>query len=430
MKFAENERNTMKYLVIGNGARESAVLWKLRKDDAAAELYCLPGNGGTTAIAANVPIALGKHDEIAEFAEKNGIDLTIVGPEQPLVEGIVDVFHKRGLAIIGPTKDTAQLEGSKAFAKDFMKKYGIPTARYAVYNSAEEAKNAVASWNYPFVIKADGLAAGKGVLIVEEEDQAMDGLHQIMTDKKFGAAGNKVVFEEFLRGTEASLICFVDGKTILPMESARDYKRAYDGDEGLNTGGMGCFSPNPILNQETIQAEIRQRILEPILTGIQAENMDFRGILFIGLMLTEDGVKVLEFNTRFGDPETEVLLPRLKTPLTKILWAVHQGNLSQIQLEWSEQTCVGIVLASAGYPESYESGKEITVSEALKNEMIFYGGTGRNEKNQLVTAGGRVLVAAALGNGCRQAREKAYKIAESICFEGKWFRRDIADIED
>ncbi|RRD96128.1 phosphoribosylamine--glycine ligase [Clostridiales bacterium COT073_COT-073] len=419
----------MKYLVIGNGARESAILWKLRQDEPEAVLYCLPGNGGTARIAENVPISPGNQEAVADFAEKNKIDLTIVGPEQPLVEGIVDIFRQRGLAIIGPDKATAQLEGSKAFAKDFMKKYRIPTADYAVYGSAEAAQTALENWKYPFVIKADGLAAGKGVLIVENEAEAVDGLNQIMMAKKFGTAGDKVVFEEFLSGIEASLICFVDGHTILPMESARDYKRAYDGDKGLNTGGMGCFSPNPILSDKAIEAEIKEQILNPVLAGIQAENMDFRGILFIGLMLTETGVKVLEFNVRLGDPETEVLLPRLKTPLVQVLWAVYQQKLSEIKLEWSSEACVGVVLAAAGYPEDYETGKAIKIADELKDEMIFYGGTVGTAEH-LLTAGGRVMVTAALGKTRAAARKKAYQIAETICFEGKWFRRDIADIED
>lgn len=422
------EENRVNYLVIGNGARESAILWKLHQDEPDAKLFCLPGNGGTSEIATNVAISPSEQLEVADFAEKNQIDLTIVGPEQPLVEGIVDVFHQRGLAIIGPDKATAQLEGSKAFAKEFMKKYQIPTANYVTYDNIKEAIAGVKEQKYPFVIKADGLAAGKGVLIVENEEQAMAGLKQVMEDKKFGVAGNKVVFEEFLTGIEASLICFVDGKTILPMESARDYKRAYDEDKGLNTGGMGCFSPNPILQRDPIKDEIKINILDPILKGIQAENMDYRGILFIGLMLTERGVKVIEFNVRFGDPETEVLLPRLQSSLPEIMRAVYQQNLASIHLEWSDQACVGVVLASAGYPENYESGKIISIPQSAKNEMIFYGGTARDKDNNLITAGGRVLVVATCGLDIETARKQTYQIAERISFDGRWFRRDIAGI--
>ena len=420
----------MKYLVIGSGARESAILWKLRQDEPAAQLFWLPGNGGTEEIAENVEVSLHDLAAVADFAEKNKIDLTIVGPEQPLVEGIVDHFQKRGLLIVGPDQAAARLEGSKAFAKEFMKKYRIPTADYAVYDSLETALAALPGQNYPLVLKADGLAAGKGVLIAASAEEAALGLKQIMQDKKFGSAGSRVVIEEFLSGTEASLICLVDGQTILPLESARDYKRALDGDQGLNTGGMGCFSPNPVLQDMAVQKEIDEQILKPVLHGLQAENMNFRGILFIGLMLTAAGVKVLEFNVRFGDPETEVLLPRLRSPLAEVLTALGRQRLSEIKLQWRQEACVGVVLTSGGYPEDYEKGKEITVSAAAKAEMIFYGGVARNRQQQMITAGGRVLVAAACGTTLKEARQKAYQIAEQISFEGKSFRRDIARLDD
>lgn len=420
----------MKYLVIGNGARESAILWKLRQDEPTAQLFCLPGNGGTDEIAENVAITIDNLTAAADFAEQNKIDLTIVGPEQPLVEGIVDHFKRRGLAIVGPDQAAARLEGSKAFAKEFMKKYRIPTADYAVYDSLEEAVSALKDRSYPVVLKADGLAAGKGVLIAASEAEAALGLTQIMQDKKFGQAGSRVVIEEFLSGTEASLICLVDGQTILPLESARDYKRALDGDQGLNTGGMGCFSPNPVLQDAAVQKEIDERILKPVLHGLQAENMNFRGILFIGLMLTAAGVKVLEFNVRFGDPETEVLLPRLRSPLGQVLTAVCRQRLSEIRLQWRQEACVGVVLTSGGYPEDYEKGKEITVPAEGKTGMIFYGGVARNRQQQLITAGGRVLVTAACGATLKDARQKAYQLAEQIHFEGKSFRRDIAWLEN
>lgn len=420
----------MKYLVIGNGARESAILWKLRQDEPAAQLFCLPGNGGTDEIAENVAIAIDDLKAAADFAEQNKIDLTIVGPEQPLVEGIVDHFKRRGLAIVGPDQAAARLEGSKAFAKEFMKKYRIPTADYAVYDSLEEAVSALKNRSYPVVLKADGLAAGKGVLIAASEAEAALGLTQMMQDKKFGQAGSRVVIEEFLSGTEASLICLVDGQTILPLESARDYKRALDGDQGLNTGGMGCFSPNPVLQDAAVQKEIDERILKPVLHGLQAENMNFRGILFIGLMLTAAGVKVLEFNVRFGDPETEVLLPRLCSPLGQVLAAVCRQRLSEIRLQWRQEACVGVVLTAGGYPEDYEKGKEITVPAERKAGMIFYGGVARNRQQQMITAGGRVLVAAACGATLKDARQKAYQLAEQIHFEGKSFRRDIAWLEN
>lgn len=418
----------MKYLVIGNGARESAILWKLHQDEPDAELFCLPGNGGTKNWATNVEMDIKNQEQVVAFVKEQKIDLTIVGPEQPLVEGIVDVFRREGLAIIGPDKETAKLEGSKAFAKEFMKKYQIPTARYETYDTYDEAKKALDTWKYPFVIKADGLASGKGVLIVNKRQEAEDGLAQMMLERKFGNAGEKVVFEEFLEGTEASYLCFVDGNTIIPMESARDYKRAYDEDKGLNTGGMGCFSPNPILQNQEILTEIRESILEPIRYGIKDCGMDYRGILFIGLMLTMEGVKVLEFNVRFGDPETEVLLPRLGSKLSDIFWAVHHRRLQEITPEWREEACVCIVLASAGYPEAFESGKPIEVEDAQSSEMIFYGGV-RKKEETLLTAGGRVIVVAAYGDSLSKARENAYCMTDKIRFDGMWYRRDIAKIE-
>lgn len=419
----------MKYLVIGNGARECAIVWKLKQDEPEAKVYCLPGNAGTQKYAENVAIGMSEKERIAEFAKAEDIDLTVVGPEQPLVEGIVDVFQAHNLAIIGPNRETAQLEGSKAFAKEFMKKYAIPTAAYATFTSAEEAKNSLHHQRYPLVLKADGLAAGKGVLIVLNQAEAEAAIAEIMQDRKFGDAGSKIVLEEFLEGTEASLICFVDGEHILPMESARDYKRAHDGDLGLNTGGMGCFSPNPILQDAAIMEEIERRILQPVLRGIQAEKMDFRGILFIGLMLTEDGVKVLEFNVRFGDPETEVLLPRLENKLAEVFQMVHAQRLREVELRWKKQACVGVVMAAKGYPESYEKGKPISVAAEAKDDMIFYGGV-LEVDGSFVTNGGRVLVATELGETLQEARQKAYRLCEKIFFEGGWFRSDIAGWEE
>lgn len=418
----------MRYLVIGNGARESAILWKLHQDEPEAELFCLPGNGGTQNWATNVEMDAKNIEQVVAFAKEEKMDMTIVGPEQPLVDGMVDAFRREGLVIIGPDKETAKLEGSKAFAKEFMKKYQIPTARYETYDTYEDAKKALDTWKYPFVIKADGLASGKGVLIVNKRQEAEDGLAQMMLERKFGNAGEKVVFEEFLEGTEASYLCFVDGNTIIPMESARDYKRAYDEDKGLNTGGMGCFSPNPILQNQEILTEIRESILEPIRYGIKDCGMDYRGILFIGLMLTMEGVKVLEFNVRFGDPETEVLLPRLGSKLSDIFWAVHHRRLQEITPEWREEACVCIVLASAGYPEAFESGKPIEVEDAQSSEMIFYGGV-RKKEETLLTAGGRVIVVAAYGDSLSKARENAYCMIDKIRFDGMWYRRDIAKIE-
>lgn len=304
----------MKILVIGQGARENALIWKLSQEIDKNSLYCAPGNAGTIQLAQNIDIKESSHQQLLEFAQTNDIDMTIVGPEQPLVDGITDLFRQSGLNIIGPEKKAAKLEGSKIYSKAFMDKYGIPTAGYGVYSDANSAIESLKGYTYPLVIKADGLAAGKGVLIVENEKDAISGILSLMVDCKFGDAGKDIIIEEFLEGTEASLLCLVDGKTIVPLESARDYKKALDGDEGLNTGGMGCFSPNPILQNEDIQREIKEKVLNPFQKGIESENMDYRGIIFIGLMLTKKGLQVLEFNVRLGDPETEVVLPRLKTP--------------------------------------------------------------------------------------------------------------------
>ena len=365
----------MKILVIGQGARENALIWKLSQEIDKNSLYCAPGNAGTIQLAQNIDIKESSHQQLLEFAQTNDIDMTIVGPEQPLVDGITDLFRQSGLNIIGPEKKAAKLEGSKIYSKAFMDKYGIPTAGYGVYSDANSAIESLKGYTYPLVIKADGLAAGKGVLIVENEKDAISGILSLMVDCKFGDAGKDIIIEEFLEGTEASLLCLVDGKTIVPLESARDYKKALDGDEGLNTGGMGCFSPNPILQNEDIQREIKEKVLNPFQKGIESENMDYRGIIFIGLMLTKKGLQVLEFNVRLGDPETEVVLPRLKTPLSTVFKAINDRSLDQIKLDWHLESSLCVMLTSGGYPEAYEKNKTINISQLSEETILFHGGT-------------------------------------------------------
>lgn len=416
----------MKILVIGNGARESALLWKLHVDWPTAALYCLPGNGGTAQVAINVDLALTDNQAIVDFAKSQGIDMTIVGPELPLVNGLVDLFRTEKLAIVGPDKRTAQLEGSKIFAKQFMNKYGLPTADYQVYHDFTSARAGLIGRKYPFVMKADGLAAGKGVLIIRDREEALAGLNLLMVERRFGEAGDGVIFEDYIVGTEVSLICLVDGQTIVPLDSARDYKRAYDNDRGPNTGGMGGFSPNPILVNNQSMAIIEEEILQPFLKGIQAEKMDYRGILFLGLMLTENGVKVLEFNVRFGDPETEVLLPRLKSSLPELMQAVIEKRLAKVKIEWTEQVSVAVVLAAEGYPTDYQKGQRVMVDSLPSDSLIFYGGVGQTSAGQLMTAGGRVLVVVALAAKFDEARTRAYQAVNQISFSGGWYRTDIA----
>lgn len=417
----------MKILVIGQGARENALIWKLSQEIDKNSLYCAPGNAGTIQLAQNIDIKESSHQQLLEFAQTNDIDMTIVGPEQPLVDGITDLFRQSGLNIIGPEKKAAKLEGSKIYSKAFMDKYGIPTAGYGVYSDANSAIESLKAYTYPLVIKADGLAAGKGVLIVENEKDAISGILSLMVDCKFGDAGKDIIIEEFLEGTEASLLCLVDGKTILPLESARDYKKALDGDEGLNTGGMGCFSPNPILQNEDIQREIKEKVLNPFQKGIESENMDYRGIIFIGLMLTKKGLQVLEFNVRLGDPETEVVLPRLKTPLSTVFKAINDRRLDQIKLDWHLESSLCVMLTSGGYPEAYEKNKTINISQLSEETILFHGGT--KLSNGLVqTNGGRVMAVTTLGKTLEEARIKVYKELDQINFEGKQYRSDIGKI--
>lgn len=414
----------MKILVIGSGGREHALIWKLKQSPKATEIFCAPGNGGTQALATNVAIEVDDLDGLVEFAEKNAIDLTVVGPELPLVLGIVDLFQSRGLAVFGPNKRCAQFEGSKAFTKKFLEKHRIPTAAYGEYHRLEEAMAHVDDFGFPLVVKADGLAAGKGVVIAQNREEAMTALTDMMEKAVFGASGDTVVLEEFLEGTEASVLCFVDGTRIIPMESARDYKRIGDDDQGPNTGGMGTYSPNLLFHKEFLSIMERE-ILMPIQKGFQEEAFDFRGILFIGLMIRDDQPKVLEFNVRFGDPETESVLLRMDSDLLDVMLKVVDGNLSPEDLVWKKESAVCVVLAAGGYPEQYEKGKSITGIEDTEGVVVFHCGTKRTG-TELLTNGGRVLAVAALGENLEAARSVVYKEVEKIHFEGMQYRKDIS----
>ncbi len=422
----------MKILIVGGGGREHAIAWKLAQSEKVEKLYCAPGNAGIAEVAECVPIKAEDIAGICGFAEENTIDLTVIGPEVPLSMGIVDALAERGLKAFGPNQKCAQLEGSKAFTKAFLDRHNIPTAGYKEFTDITELKEFVGLFGYPMVIKADGLAAGKGVIIAEDEQAAIAAIEQIMGDKVFGAAGDKIVVEEFLTGIEASVLCFVDGKTIVPMESAQDYKRIFDKDQGPNTGGMGTYSPSLIFDCD-LESQILEKILEPTIKGFQKDGLDFKGVLFIGLMITEEGPKVIEFNNRFGDPETQSVLPRMKTDLLDIMNAVVAEKLAEQTIEWSDQKAVCIIMASGGYPGDYQKGKIITgLSQVDDDVIVFHSGTKflQNESSPMpdpaiATNGGRVLGVTALGSTHEEAREKAYKNVERIYFDGAQYRKDI-----
>ncbi len=415
----------MKILVVGGGGREHAICWKAKKSPLVEKIYCAPGNAGIAQIAECVNIGVMEFDKLTDFALKEGIDFTIIGPDDPLVAGIVDAFKAKGLKVFGPDKCAAIIEGSKSFSKDLMKKYGIPTAGYEVVTSADEAYKTIGKFGYPVVLKADGLALGKGVLICNNEEEAKAGVREIMEDKKFGTAGNTMVIEEFLTGPEVSVLCFSDGKTIKPMVSAQDHKRAKDNNEGLNTGGMGTFSPTPFYT-EKIADYCMKNIYEPTIAAMEAEGRKFVGILFVGLMLTEKGPKVLEYNARFGDPETQVVLPRMKSDMIEVMLSCVDGTLDKTELEFDDNAALCVVMASNGYPEHYEKGFPVTVDEGFDNEntILFHAGT-KFDGDKVVTNGGRVLGAVALGRNLREARDKAYAAAELVHFANKYNRTDL-----
>ena len=423
----------MKILIIGGGGREHAIAWKAAQSSRVEKIYCAPGNAGISQIAECVPIGVMEFDRLLEFAKEKEIDLTIVGMEDPLVGGIVDRFEEAGLRIFGPRKNAAILEGSKAFSKNLMKKYGIPTAAYETFTEPEAALSYLETAKFPIVLKADGLAQGKGVLICNTKEEAKEGVQTLMLDKKFAEAGNEIVAEEFLTGREVSVLSFVDGNTIRIMTSAQDHKRAMDGDQGLNTGGMGTFSPSPFYTEE-VDAFCKKYIYQPTVDAMKAEGRPFKGIIFFGLMLTPEGPKVLEYNARFGDPETQVVLPRLENDIVDLFEACIDGTLDQTELKFdNSRATVCVMLASAGYPLEYKKGLPITGLErfeGLDGYYVFHSGTKLDGEGRIVTNGGRVLGVTANGATLKEARENAYRAAEWVNFENKYMRRDIGKAID
>jgi len=422
----------MKILIVGGGGREHAIAWKLAKSPKVEKMYCAPGNAGIAEVAECVNIGVMEFDKLVAFAKENEIDLTVVAPDDPLAAGAVDAFEAAGLRAFGPRANAAILEGSKAFSKDLMKKYGIPTAAYETFNDPEKALAYLETAKMPIVLKADGLALGKGVLICKDLEEAKAGVKTLMMDKQFGSAGDEIVIEEFMTGREVSVLSFVDGKTIRIMTSAQDHKRAKDGDQGLNTGGMGTFSPSPFYTPE-VDAFCKEHIYQKTVDAMKAEGREFKGIIFFGLMLTADGPKVLEYNARFGDPETQVVLPRMKNDLVDLFEACIDGTLDQIDLEFEDNAAVCVVLASAGYPEHYEKGFEIRGLESFKDRdgyYVFHAGSKFDEQGRVVTNGGRVLGVTATGTNLKEARANAYKATEWIDFDNKYMRHDIGHAID
>jgi len=418
----------MKILVIGSGGREHALVWKLKQSPRVTKLFCAPGNAGIGTLADCVFIPISDHAALVKFVRDEQIDLTVVGPDDALAAGIVDVFQKNGLRIFGPTQSAARFESSKIFAKEFMQRHGIPTARSGHFSNSAEAHQFCQSMNYPLVIKADGLALGKGVIIAENPEVAAKTIYNIMERGQFGAAGKSIVIEEFLTGQECSIHALVDGKNFLLFPGAQDHKQIFDGDRGPNTGGMGTFSPPAKLLTPELESRIRKEVMEPFLAGLKAEGIDFRGLLFPGMMITADGPKLLEFNCRFGDPETQVLLARLKSDLVNLIEATIDGRLDECRAEWDARAAVCVVMASGGYPGDYAKGKEILGLEKFENApdvVVFHAGT-KLVDGKIVTAGGRVLGVTALGGNLQAAQSLAYETVSKICFEGCQFRRDIA----
>ena len=421
----------MKILIVGSGGREHAIAWAAAKSPKTDKIYCAPGNAGIAEFAECVDIGAMEFDKLAAFAKEKEIDLTIIGMDDPLVGGIVDVFEAEGLRVFGPRKNAAIIEGSKAFSKDLMKKYNIPTAAYETFTDPEEAVKYLETAKMPIVLKADGLALGKGVLICKDLEEAKAGVKTLMLDKQFGDAGDEIVIEEFMTGREVSVLAFCDGKTIKCMTSAQDHKRAKDGDQGLNTGGMGTFSPSPFYTKE-VEDFCEKHIYQPTMDAMAAEGRPFTGILFTGLMLTEDGPKVLEYNARFGDPEAQVVLPRMKNDMIEVMEACIDGRLADVELEFEANAAVCVVLASDGYPEKYEKGFEIKGLDAFKGKegyYVFHAGT-KFDGDKIVTNGGRVLGVVAKGDDLKAARANAYEATEWIDFANKYKRNDIGKAID
>ena len=421
----------MKVLIVGSGGREHAIAWSVAKSPKVDKIFCAPGNAGIAEFAECVNIGAMEFDKLVAFAKENAIDLTIIGMDDPLVGGVVDAFEAEGLRVFGPRKNAAIIEGSKAFSKDLMKKYKIPTAAYENFTDPDEAIKYLETVKMPIVLKADGLALGKGVLICNTLEEAKEGVKTLMLDKQFGDAGNEIVIEEFMTGREVSVLAFCDGKTIKCMTSAQDHKRAKDGDQGLNTGGMGTFSPSPFYNDE-VEAFCEKYVYQPTIDAMAVEGRPFTGILFTGLMLTEDGPKVLEYNARFGDPEAQVVLPRMKNDIIDVMEACIDGKLSDVELEFEDNAAVCVVLASDGYPEKYDKGFEIKGLDTFKDKdgyYVFHAGT-KFDGDKIVTNGGRVLGVVAKGEDLKAARANAYKATEWIDFANKYKRNDIGKAID
>jgi phosphoribosylamine--glycine ligase len=418
----------MKVLVVGGGGREHAIVWKLAQSRRVDKIFCTPGNAGIAELAECVDIKATDFAGLLDLVKYEWIDLTIVGPEDPLAKGICDAFRKGGRKIFGPGGEAARLEASKSFSKDFMRRYGIPTADYKVFNSYIHAEDYVRLKGAPIVVKADGLAAGKGVIVASSVDEASEGLRLIMKEKAFGEAGDKVVVEDCIQGEEASFMAFTDGKTIVPMVSSQDHKRAFDNDEGPNTGGMGAYSPAPVLTPE-LETVVMEKVMKPFLKGLKAERMDYRGVIYAGLMIKDGKPNVLEFNCRLGDPETQAVLPRLDSDFFEIALAVSEGRLTETMASWKRDASVCVVMASGGYPGRYKKGKPIKgldKAKKLNDVIVFHAGTSFND-GEVVTAGGRVLGVTALGKDIKAAKVRAYEAVNEISFEGAHFRKDIAD---
>ncbi len=416
----------MKVLVVGGGGREHTLVWKIGRSPLVKKIFCAPGNAGIAGLAECVNIAADDIDKLLKFAKKEKIDLTVVGPEAPLVDGIADRFNEQGLKIFGPSADAAMLEGSKGFAKKFMGRFDIPTGTFQIFSDADEAIEFIRDMGAPIVVKADGLAAGKGVTVAFNEEEAIKAVKQCITGGAFGRAGHRVVLEEYLEGEEATVLAFTDGKRYLTMPSSQDHKAIHDGDKGPNTGGMGAYSPAPVVTDDVMQ-RIEDEIIRPTIDGLREDDCEYRGMLYFGLMITDSGPKVIEYNVRFGDPEAQAVLTRLKSDIVPILLACAEGDLSGAEVEWSEDVAVCVVLASKGYPGKYEKGKPISGLDKagkVSGAIVFHAGTAARD-GKIVTSGGRVLGATALGADIPSAIERAYECADAIKFAGKYCRTDI-----
>ena len=417
----------MKILVIGSGGREHALVWKINQSPKVSKIYCAPGNAGISQLAQCIDIGPDKITALADFAQDKKIDLTVVGPELSLSMGIVDEFTKRGLKIFGPTKMATEIESSKVFSKYMMKKYLIPTADYSTFTDTKEAMAYIEKKPFPLVLKADGLAAGKGVFIVRDADEAKAALDSLMNEKIFGDAGLQVIVEDYLEGEEVSVLAFSDGETVIPMVSSQDHKKIFDDDLGPNTGGMGAYTPVPFYDKHA-ENEVLEGILKPIISGLKKEGREYKGVIYAGLVFTKEGIKVLEFNARFGDPETQVLLPGLETDIVEIFMAVIEGQLAKIDIKWNNNAVVCVVAASGGYPAKYQKGKRISGLEKLENKndsYIFHAGT-KFQEEEITTSGGRVLGMTAWAENIKEAKRMAYEGMEKICFEDMYYRKDIA----